>query len=192
MSSTTPPGPKEAGIVHRELASGDQSVETIQTANRAGFERLMAPLIEPAYRLAYAMLRQREAAEDAVQEATLKAWRRRTAFRGEGGGLRAWYFTIVANECRSVRRGRWWSVLRLGEGRPPQRSDETAMAASELRQSIAALSPSERLLLYLFYWLDLPLEEVATVVGVSPAAAKARLYRAVGRLRLELDPIKET
>ena len=138
------------------------------------------------------MLRQREAAEDAVQEATLKAWRRRSAFRGEGGGLRAWYFTIVANECRSVQRGRWWSVLRLGEARPPQRSDEKAMAASELRQSIGRLSHSDRVLLYLFYWLDLPLDEVAAVVGVSTAAARARLYRAVGRLRLEIDPIKET
>jgi len=151
----------------------------------------MAPLIEPAYRLAYAMLRQREAAEDAVQEATLKAWRRLGQFRGEGGGLRAWYFTIVANECRSTQRGRWWSVLRLGDASPPQGGDDRAMTASELRQSIVRLSHADRVLLYLFYWLDLPLEEVATVLGVSTGAARARLYRAVGRLRLELDPIKE-
>jgi RNA polymerase sigma-70 factor (ECF subfamily) len=66
------------------------------------------------------------------------------------------------------------------------------MAASELRQSMTRLPHSDRVLLYLFYWLDLPLEEVAAVVGVSTAAARARLYRAVGRLRLEIDPLKET
>ena len=137
------------------------------------------------------MLRQREAAEDAIQDATLKAWRRLASFRDERGGFRAWYLTIVANECRSLMRGRWWSVLRIGDLRRAPGSDETALAASELRQSIARLSPSDRLLLYLFYWLDLPLEEVAAVTGVSTAAARARLYRAVGRLRLQLDPTQE-
>jgi RNA polymerase sigma-70 factor, ECF subfamily len=148
-------------------------------------------LIEPAYRLAFAMLRQREAAEDTVQEATLKAWRRIAQFRDERGGIRAWYLTIVANECRSLRRGRWWSVLRLGDVRPPRRGDDSALHAAELRQSISRLLPSDRLLLYLFYWLDLPLEEVAAVARISTAAARSRLYRAVRRLRLELDPNEE-
>jgi RNA polymerase sigma-70 factor (ECF subfamily) len=162
-----------------------------QAADRAGFDSLLTPLVEPAYRLAFAMLRQKMAAEDAVQEATLKAWSKFASFRNERGGFRAWYLTIVANECRSLQRGRWWSVLRFDQVRPPQRTDEAAMTASDLRQTIARLSRSDRLLLYLFYWLDLPLEEVAAVAGLSTAAARARLYRAVGRLRLEFDPSKE-
>jgi len=164
---------------------------TRQAADRAGFGTLITPLVEPAYRLAFAMLRQRMPAEDAVQEATLKAWNKFTSFRNERGGFRAWYLTIVANECRSLQRGRWWSVLRFDEVRSPQESSEAAMNASELRQTIARLSRSDRLLLYLFYWLDFPLEEVAAVAGVSTAAARARLYRAVGRLRLQFDPSKE-
>lgn len=161
-------------------------------ADRAGFDSLITPLVEPAYRLAFAMLRQKMAAEDAVQEATLKAWSKFASFRNERGGFRAWYLTIVANECRSLQRGRWWSVLRFDQVRPPQESDEAAMTALDLRQTIARLSRSDRLLLYLFYWLDLPLEEIAAVAGISTGAAKARLYRAVRRLRLEFDPSKET
>lgn len=183
-------------IAHREIVADDPPADrlspAILRADRAAFERLIAPLVEPAYRLAFAMLRQRMAAEDAVQEATFKAWNKFATFRNEGGGLRAWYLTIVANECRSLQRGRWWSVLRLDEVRPPSVSHEAAMTASELRQTIARFSRSDRLLLYLFYWLDLPLEEVAEVAGLSAAAARARLYRAVGRLRLEFDPSKET
>lgn len=152
---------------------------------------MIAPLIEPAYRLAFAILRQREAAEDTVQEATLKAWHRIEQFRDERGGIRAWYFTIVANECRSLRRARWWSVLRLSDLRPQRRAEDMALTAAELRHSILRLPASDRLLLYLFYWLDLPLEEVAAVAGISTAAARSRLYRAVGRLRLELDPNEE-
>jgi RNA polymerase sigma-70 factor (ECF subfamily) len=169
----------------------DQLGAARQAADRAGFDSLVTPLVEPAYRLAFAMLRQRMPAEDAVQEATLKAWNKFASFRNEGAGFRAWYLTIVANECRSLQRGRWWSVLRFDEVRPPQESGEAAMTASELRQTIARLSRSDRLLLYLFYWLDFPLEEVAAVAGLSTAAARARLYRAVGRLRLEFDPSKE-
>ena len=126
-----------------------------------------------------------------MQEATLKAWNRIDQFRGEGGGIRAWYFAIVANECRSVRRGRWWSVIRVGGNWPSPGNPDVTMAASELRHSISRLNHPDRVLLYLYYWLDLPLEEVAAVVGVSPSAAKARLYRAVGRLRLQIDPIEE-
>jgi RNA polymerase sigma-70 factor, ECF subfamily len=194
VSTTALPARKEPAIVHHELAADtptDQLSRTRQAADRAGFDALIAPMVEPAYRLAFAMLRQRMPAEDAVQEATLKAWKKFATFRNERGGFRAWYFTIVANECRSLQRGRWWSVLRFDQVRPPQGSDEAAMTASELRQTIARLSRSDRLLLYLFYWLDFPIEEVAAVAGVSTAAARARLYRAVGRLRLEFDPSKE-
>ena len=169
----------------------DQLSRPRQALDRTGFDTLITPLVEPAYRLAFAILRQRMPAEDAVQEATLKAWNKFASFRNERGGFRAWFLTIVANECRSLQRGRWWSVLRFDEVRPPQESGEVAINASELRQTIARLSRSDRLLLYLFYWLDLPLEEVAAVAGLSVGAARSRLYRAVGRLRLEFDPSKE-
>ncbi len=169
----------------------DQLSRRRQAVDRAGFDGLITPLVEPAYRLAFAILRQKMSAEDAVQEATLKAWSKFASFRNERGGFRAWYLTIVANECRSLQRGRWWSVLRFDQVRPPQESDEAAMTASDLRQTITRLSRSDRLLLYLFYWLDLPLEEVAAIAGLSTGAARARLYRAVGRLRLEFDPGKE-
>jgi len=39
---------------------------------------------------------------------------------------------------------------------------------------------------HLYYWLDLPLGEIAQALGISPPAAKGRLYRAVGRLRERL------
>jgi len=174
------------------LAAEDNAADKANAIpDRAAFDGLIAPLIEPAYRLAYAILRQREAAEDMVQEATLKAWRKLPQYRGNREGFRFWYLTIVAHECRSLQRGRWWSVLHLGDVRRPPANVDSALTASELRQSIGRLAYWDRVLLYLFYWLDLPIDEVAVVIGVSPAAAKARLYRAVGRLRLQLDSEEE-
>jgi len=46
--------------------------------DRVAFEEILRPLVEPAYRLALAMLRERDAAEDAVQEMALKGWRHRS------------------------------------------------------------------------------------------------------------------
>ena len=51
------------------------SIAEARAGDQVAFETLIRPLIHPAYRLAYAMLRRREAAEDAVQESVLKAWR---------------------------------------------------------------------------------------------------------------------
>ncbi len=57
----------------------------------------------------------------------------------------------------------------------------------DVLRALAGLRHQDRLVVVLHYWLDLPIDEVAAVAGVSPSAAKARLYRAVDRLRGQLD-----
>src|SRR5215831_559483 len=96
-------------VATRELV--DRSL----AGDRSAFEQLIEPLMEPAYRLACGMLLDRAEAEDAVQEATLKAWLKLSTFR-TGAELRPWFLTIVANHCRDLRRSRWWSVLRGVDG----------------------------------------------------------------------------
>jgi RNA polymerase sigma-70 factor (ECF subfamily) len=153
------------------------------------FASLVQPLLGPAYSLAAVMLADRSAAEDAVQEASIKAWRKFGQFRGEVGALRSWFLSIVANECRMARRQRWWSVIRLAEPRGPVGVDEAASdTSSDLKAALLHLSADERLPLVLHFYLDLPLDEVARTLGVSPAAAKSRIYRAAQKLRKDLTP----
>src|SRR5256886_13510920 len=83
--------------------------------DKDSFSELIEPLLDPAYRLAAVMLGDRSAAEDAVQEASIKAWRKLRQLRGEVGSLRSWFLSIVANECRMARRQRWWAVVKLAE-----------------------------------------------------------------------------
>ena len=151
------------------------------------FATLLEPLLDPAYRLAAVMLGDRSAAEDAVQEASIKAWRKLRQLRGEVGSLRSWFLSIVANECRMARRQRWWSVVRLPDIRTAAEagamSDEPA---TDLKAALLRLSPDERLPLVLHFYLDLPLEEVARTLGVTTAAAKSRIYRAAKKLRSDL------
>src|SRR5947209_5114714 len=99
-------------------------LERARTGDRRAFEQVLRPLVDPAYRLAFAMLREREAAEDAVQEMALKGWRHRGRIRPELGTARPWFLAIVANECRMARRQRWWAVLRFAEPPVPSRAVE--------------------------------------------------------------------
>ena len=148
------------------------------------FSRLIEPLLDPAYRLAAVMLADRSAAEDAVQEASIKAWRKLKQLRGDATSLRPWFLSIVANECRMARRTRWWSVLKFAEVQEP--GGEARESHADLRRALLRLTPDERLPLVLHFYLDLPLDEVARTLGVSTSAAKSRIYRAAKRLRGDL------
>jgi RNA polymerase sigma factor (sigma-70 family) len=100
--------------------------------------------------------------------------------------LRPWFLAIVANECRMAKRQRWWSVLKLADVPAASPGPTEQGRSSELRQALLKLSPDERLPLVLHFYLDLPIDEVAQALRVSPSAAKSRIYRAARRLRSDL------
>lgn len=154
--------------------------------DNAAFASLIDPLLDPAVRLAAVMLGDRSAAEDAVQEASIKAWRKLRQLRGDRAALRPWFLSIVANECRMTRRRPWWSVLRMADMPRDMRDPASDPAGGDLRRAIVRLSPDERLPLVLHFYLDLPLDEVARTLGVSASAARSRVYRAARRLRAGL------
>ncbi len=160
-----------------------------RAGDREAFDELVGVHLEAGYRVALAILRDPDEARDAVQEAAFKAWRRLGQLR-EGRAARPWFLTIVANQCRSVRRGRWWSVVRMPSLDRAGADFETSSAESaDLQRGLASLPAEDRLPLFLHFYLDLPLEEVGTVLGLSAAGAKTRVYRAARKLRpgLELD-----
>jgi RNA polymerase sigma-70 factor (ECF subfamily) len=173
-------------------AALDALIVRAQGGDREAFEEAFRPLYEDAFRLAIAMLQDRAEAEDALQEALLKAWRKLHTFR-VGTGLRPWFLTVVANQCRSIRRTRWFSVQRLavieishpGPSQEPERLD--------LRRELALLPAAPRLLLVLHYYLDMSFEEMALVVGGRPEAVKSRTYRALRKLRSSVlaEPVPE-
>jgi RNA polymerase sigma-70 factor (ECF subfamily) len=151
------------------------------------FSDLLRPLVDLGFRLACGMLHDAQAAEDAVQDASLTAWRRLDRVRDEGK-IRPWFLSIVANECRNARRQKWAASVNLGLPELSiQSSEERVLRGVDLRRALAQLSEQDRLIVILYFYLDLPLEEVAPIVGGSVAAVKARLYRSIRRLRPDLE-----
>jgi RNA polymerase sigma factor (sigma-70 family) len=163
-----------------------QSGTDLQTLDQAGFMALVEPVLPVAYRLALAMLRSETEAEDVVQEAVLKAWRHRARFRRDAA-MQPWLLAIVANECRAVRRGRWWSVVGWSGG--TLQREEGSDDGAALRRAINALPHNQRLAVVLRYYLDLRFDEVGNVLGISTKAAKSRTYRALQRLRIDPEVI---
>jgi RNA polymerase sigma-70 factor (ECF subfamily) len=158
--------------------------ELIDAARRgdgSAFAELLRPHYRSAFRVAYGLLHDPAEAEDAVQEAAFKAWRKLGNLHA-GGQLRPWFLAIVANQCRGVSQSRWWSVAK---GHTPEREAQSVdiAAAVDLRRALLRLSYDERLIVVLRYYLDMPFEEIATTLGITPKAARNRVERAVHRLR---------
>ena len=170
-----------------EPVSEDQSSDQLRRRALAGegyaFGELIGPVLDPAFRLAMTMLKDRAAAEDAVQEAAFKAWRKLGRFRA-GSDLRPWFLAIVANECRSTRRSRWWEITHFnGSISPPAKVQRDWAERIDLDAALDRLPKHHLLALTLYYHLDLPIEEVSRVLGCSPGAARVRVHRAVAALR---------
>jgi RNA polymerase sigma factor (sigma-70 family) len=157
-------------------------------ASTIPFEIRMADLIPQGHRLACSMVHDSAEAEDIVQEAALKAWRKRARLR-PGSDARPWFLAIVANECRSAMRSRWASVVRLPVvTRAAPAAEDEVLRGADLRRAILELPHRSRLVVVLFFYLDLPLDEVARIAGLSIPAARGRLYRSIRRLRPRLEP----
>jgi RNA polymerase sigma-70 factor (ECF subfamily) len=160
----------------------------------AAYEELVRAYQDLAHRAAF-LVGDAAEADDAVQEAFVKAYRALGRFR-EGSPFRPWLLRIVANEARNRRRsaGRRANLaLRVVEDRPADGaapSPEEAVLVHERRAALAAaiarLREEDRLVVTCRYLLDLSEAETAATLGIPTGTAKSRLARALVRLRVLL------
>jgi RNA polymerase sigma factor (sigma-70 family) len=149
-----------------------------------------------AFRTAYLITASAADAEDAVQEAAVKAYRALGRFRA-GKPFRPWFLAIVANEARNRRRSagrRERLALRAAEdplsgGAVP--SPEAAILEAEQRAELLAaideLREEDRLAIACRYFLGLSEEETASALGWRRGTVKSRTSRALDRLRAQME-----
>jgi len=150
----------------------------------AAFEAILGPSINPAHRYACALLHDPSLAEDAVQEASVRAWRKLGRLR-VGSSFRPWFLGIVARQCHEQMRGRWWRVIRMphAEAIRADLPEDAALRRAALREALGELTERERQVLILRLYVDLPWSDVASVAGLTEAGARTRYYRSLERLR---------
>lgn len=159
-------------------------IERAKQGDAGAFEAVLAPVIDAAHRYACALLHDSDLAEDAVQEACVRAWRKLGRLR-PGSAFLPWFLGIVARQCRDQMRGQWWRTVLTSQANPSESAlaEETALRRVELREALMKLNERERQVLILRLYLDLPWSDVAAVAGVTEAGARTRYYRALERLR---------
>jgi RNA polymerase sigma factor (sigma-70 family) len=166
--------------------------ERARTGDTAAYERLVRMHQAVAFRAAYLVTGDAPEAEDATQEAFIKAYRALDRFRA-GAPFRPWLLTIVTNEAKNRRRsaGRRTKLsLQVATEGPVTAapvSPEAAVVAAERREellaSVGKLGEGERLAISYRYFLGLSEEETATALGCARGTVKSRLSRAIARLR---------
>ena len=168
-------------------------VARAKAGEEAAYADLVAQYRAAALRTASLLLGDAAEAEDAVQEATVKAYRALDRFH-DGAPFRPWLLQIVANEARNRRRaaGRRADLARraVDEGRPlddAAPSPEAAVLAAEQRavlaRAIGDLREEDRQVIAARYFLDLSEAETAAALAWPRGTVKSRLSRALGRLR---------
>lgn len=140
------------------------------------------------YHVAMAILWNEQDAADAVQEAMLKAWKRRASLRDEAA-FGVWFTRILVNQCRDMQRRqiRRRHVLEELRGQPPRgEGPET-----ELFEAIMTLPEKLRLPLILYYFDGYTQAEAGEILGMTPQQVKGRVRQARDRLRRELEDAHE-
>lgn len=136
------------------------------------------------YLIALSFLRSPEDAEDVMQNVLLKLWQRRIGFVDETH-MDKWLTRVTVNECRSL--------FRTHRGDVPLEAVEGVLTApsfepeQEVIRAVMALPESLRTVIHLFYYEELSVKEIASLLHLSQSAVKTRLSRGRERLRESLQ-----
>jgi RNA polymerase sigma factor (sigma-70 family) len=158
-----------------EVLTGDPSAD-IERVYRRRYGKFL--------RVAAAIVRDEQVAEEAVHDGFVRALRYRRTFGGRGS-LEAWLWRIVVNEARRRRA----DEQRLRTAPSPDEPDAASnghRAGGEVEAHVAALPERQRLVLFLRYYADLDYDAIATALGVKPGTVAATLHAAHAALRSQL------
>ena len=192
-----------ASVDPRETATEQELVASILTGKRDNFHLLIRPYEQQLYRTALALVKNEAAAEDVVQEAVLKAYRKLASFRGDSR-FSTWLIAITLNEARArLRKDSRTAIDSLdaqmqdGDFTPAALTDwrEVPLAALErqeiralIQSAVAELPDTYREIVTLRDVEELSVNETAEVLGISIALVKVRLHRARMMLQKKLVP----
>lgn len=163
-----------------------------QAGDREALDQLFRLLQEPLYRYIFSLVGARALAEDILQEVFILIYRKIRWLR-EPELLRPWVYRIATREAfKHLKRERRWSDKAEDESvllnLPAPSRDELApeLIAQLVAQLVAKLSPASRAVIVLHYLHEMPLAEIAEVMGVAIGTVKSRLAYGLDLMRRQL------
>lgn len=164
-------------------------LEEARQGNKESFGRLIGAYQGPVFNLAYRMLGNADEAEQAAQEAFIRAWTRLDSYK-PGHKFSTWLLSITSNYCIDLLRKRRKQLLSLDGPLPAHPAlmsekssgPEAIVAIGEQQEVVQLLLQSlpedYRQTVVLRYWYDMSYEEIAEVMETTVSAIKSRLFRA--------------
>lgn len=152
------------------------------------FERLARAYGDTVFRVAVHALGNRADGEDVTQSVLLKFYRTEKPFESDDHA-KHWLLRVTVNECRKILRTPWRSrtvPLEEWDGAYGGGDDH-----SDVLAAVMALDPKYRLCVYLYYYEDYSVREVAQILGTKESTVQTRLARAREKLKQTLSGEKE-
>ena len=165
-----------------------------QSGSREAVDELFKSVQEPLYRYIVAVVKEKQLAEDILQEVFIRIYRKLRWLR-EPRAFRAWCYQIASREAfRYLKRERRWTeqirddaaLNVVAAGEPPY-SPELVQQLPEL---VGELSPASRAVVVLYYLHELSLVETAAVLDIPVGTVKSRLAYGLASLRHRLEVMK--
>jgi RNA polymerase sigma-70 factor (ECF subfamily) len=165
-------------------------VERSMAGDRDAFSELGRGWIDRLYAIARLILRDGDRAEDATQEALVAAWRDIKGLR-DPDKFEPWIRRLLVNACYREARKDKRRVAAEGRVRliDTESSDPATVSADrdELARAFQVLNPEQRALIVLHYYLGLPMQETALILGLPEGTVKSRLNRTKQQMRATLE-----
>lgn len=177
----------------------------LKAGDESAFDELVHRHQGRVFAVAYRMTGNREDALDVAQESLLKAYRKIESWQPTGGFL-PWLLRLTSNQSIDhLRKKKRQPQERLDEAfipttegaaiEPTTASTEQAVRAGEIddrvRGALVVLSPSQREVFVLRHYEGLQLAEIAEQMGCTVGSVKVHLFRALKKLRVELNDLYE-
>jgi len=169
-----------------EEASDSELLVRVAEHDREAFEVLYHRYVRPIFGLALRRLRDRQRAEDAVQEMFAAVWRSAGSYKPERGPAAPWLYAVARNaivdrlRVREDVDGDPPDVV-SGEPGPAERA-ESSYVSWRVHRALESLPEKERDVLELAYWSGLSQSEVASYLGIPLGTVKTRTRSALARL----------
>jgi RNA polymerase sigma-70 factor, ECF subfamily len=163
-------------------------VDRAQRGDREAFSVLAGGAVDRLYGIARNILRDAELAEDATQEALVRAWRDLPALR-DAERFDAWLYRLLVNACADVgrRRRQLRAEITVVSTEPSELDRATELAdRDELERGLRRLTDAQRGVLVMSFYLGLSHGELAEILGIPVGTAKSRLHYAIEALRAAL------
>jgi len=177
-----------------------KTVRKAAAGDRVAFRELVLEHSHAMYRLAWRLTCDDSAADDIVQEAFIKAWRNIGNFKMQSS-FRSWLHRITVNAAmdylrKQSRLSRFetgeleWETIEHGSTTP--RPDVQIDIKAQTQAAMMNLSETERAALMLRHFEGHSIKEIANILDLTTSACKQAVFRAVKKMRIELNPLVTT